>query len=61
MKLAPLRALVFFLTGLPVGFIGVAFAFAVTQAGISAGAVLPWALGTAAGAGLLGGLQRPQA
>ncbi len=61
MTLAPLRALVFFLIGLPVGFIGVAFVFAVTQAGISAGAILPWALGIAAGAGLPGGLQRPQA
>lgn len=61
MKFVPLRALVFFLIGLPVGFIAVAFAFAVTQAGISAGAILPWALGIAAGSGLLGGLQRPQA
>jgi hypothetical protein len=60
MKFIPLRALVFFLIGLQVGFIVVAFAFAVSQAGVSAGAILPSALVMAAGAGLLGGLQRPQ-
>jgi hypothetical protein len=56
MIFAPLRALVFFLIGLPVGFVAVAFA--VAQAGISGGAILPWALVLAAGAGLLGGLQK---
>jgi hypothetical protein len=58
MQFIPLRALVFFLIGLPVAFIAVAFGFAVSQAGISAGSILPWALALSAGAGLLGGFQK---
>ena len=59
MSFTPLRALVFFAIGLPVGFIGVALVFAVTQTAISAPSVLPWALAIAAACGLLGGLQKP--
>ncbi|MEQ8405096.1 MAG: hypothetical protein RKE49_08355 [Oceanicaulis sp.] len=55
MTFKPLRALVFFVIGLPVGFIAAAFAFAVMQAGLSAAAILPWALAIAVAAGLLGG------
>lgn len=58
MSFTPLRALIFFIISLPIGFIGVAFALAVMQGGVTAAAILPWALMIAACAGLLGGLQR---
>jgi hypothetical protein len=59
MQFSALRALVFFLIGLPIGFIAVAFAFAVSQTAIAAGAILPWALAIAAGTGCVGGFQKP--
>lgn len=59
MKFSPLRAAVFFVIGLPVGFILAALGFAVARAPIEAGSVFPWALGLAAIAGLAGGLKTP--
>ncbi len=55
MTFQPLRALVFFAMGLPVCFIAVAFVFAISQAQLSAIAILPWALAGAVGAGLIAG------
>ncbi len=58
MTYEPLRALVFFAIALPICFIAVAFAFAISQAGLSAGAILPWALGGAVSVGLIAGFKR---
>ncbi|KCZ47272.1 MULTISPECIES: hypothetical protein [unclassified Hyphomonas] len=45
MTFVPIRTLVFFIIGFPVGFILTALVFAVTQTPISAPAIFPWALG----------------
>jgi len=58
MKFVPLRALIFFIIGIPVGFILTALGFAVTQTQITAPAVFPFALGIAAVAGIAGSFQK---
>ena len=58
MKFVPVRTLIFFIIGFPVGFILTALGFAVTQIPITAPAVFPFALGIAALAGIAGSFQR---
>lgn len=53
------RGIVFFLIGLPIGFILTALAFVTTGRGIDAQAMAPWALGIAALVGIVMGLRGP--
>jgi hypothetical protein len=63
MKFSFVRALVFSLISLPLGFILTALGLAVTQSPIEASAIFPWALAIAVLAGCAGGFWRssPQA
>ena len=60
MTFAPARALIFGAIGLPVGFILTAFVHAATGEGIDAAAIVPWALGIAVVAALIGGFSTPK-
>lgn len=59
MKFSPVRACVFLLIGLPIGFILSALGFAVTGQEISAPQIAPFAGGIAIVIGLAAGLWRP--
>ena len=58
MKFSFVRALVFSLISLPLGFILTALGFAVTQFPIEASAIFPWALSIALLAGCASGFWR---
>lgn len=58
MKFDPLRALIFFIIGCPIGFILTALGFAVTQTPITAPAVFPFAFAIAALTGMAGGFRK---
>ncbi|MEZ6001562.1 hypothetical protein [Hyphomonas sp.] len=58
MKFVPIRTLIFFIIGFPIGFILTALGFAVTQTPISAPAIFPFALAIAALAGIAGSFQK---
>ncbi|MBU2533351.1 MAG: hypothetical protein KKB37_11460 [Alphaproteobacteria bacterium] len=55
MKFSPVRALVFAVAGLPVGFILTALCFAVAEQPILAGEIFPWALAFSGVVGVIGG------
>jgi hypothetical protein len=57
MSFTPIRALVFFVLGLPFGFIVTGLGFAVTQTPFAAATIAPWALAFAAVTGAIGGFQ----
>lgn len=59
MTFSPVRAGIFFLIGLPVGFILSAFGFAVTGREISAPQIAPYAGGIAIVIAVAAGLWRP--
>ena len=58
MTFSPARAGVFFLIGLPIGFILSALGFVILGRGIDAPAISPYALGIAAIVGLVAGARR---
>ncbi|ALE16735.1 hypothetical protein AMC99_01442 [Altererythrobacter epoxidivorans] len=59
MSISAGRALVFFMIGLPIGFILTALGFVVTDREIDAGAMAPWALAIAAATGLVAAFGKP--
>ena len=59
MTFSPARSLVFFIIGLPLGFILSALGFATIAQPIAAPAIAPWALGIAALIGIGAGLWKP--
>ncbi|SMQ57829.1 hypothetical protein SAMN06297468_0061 [Altererythrobacter xiamenensis] len=61
MSFSPARALVFFVIGLPIGFILSALGFTILSRDISAPAIAPWALVIAAIGGIGAGLRKEQA
>ena len=61
MTFSPGRALVFFMIGLPIGFILSALTFTILSREIEAPAIAPWALAIAAAVGLVAGLRKEQA
>jgi len=56
---SPVRALVFFMIGLPIGFILSALGFVATGQEIAAPALVPWAAGTAAIISIGAGFRQP--
>ncbi|MEQ5786401.1 hypothetical protein J3454_00685 [Erythrobacter sp. NFXS35] len=59
MTFSPTRSLVFFVIGLPLGFILCALGFVTMAQPITAPAIAPWALSMAALIGLGAGVWRP--
>jgi hypothetical protein len=59
MTFSPTRSLVFFIIGLPLGFILSALAFVTMAQPIEAPAIAPWALGIATVIAIGAGLWRP--
>lgn len=59
MTFSPVRALVFFMIGLPIGFILSALGFVATDQEIAAPALVPWAAGIAAIISIGAGFRKP--
>ena len=60
MTFSPTRTLVYFMIGLPIGFILTALGFVATGQEIAAPALVPWAAGIAAIIGIAAGFWKPQ-
>lgn len=58
MTFRPLRAVLFLVLGLPVGFVLTAFGFAVVELAITGPAVFPWAIAIAVMLGIAGGFSK---